>query len=138
MASRGVSSAPVVDEQGRCVGMLSAADYLLRDVSSREAGRGRLTDESEFVLRQRPGEALCVEREDTRDVWSHMSPSVQAIRSETPLVEAARIMCASHLHRLPVLDDGGRPIGVVSSLDLVSALMNAVDEQHQLNTRSGR
>jgi CBS-domain-containing membrane protein len=137
MANRGVTSAPVVDEQGRCVGMLSAADYLMREVASGGAGCGRLTDESEFVLRQRPGEALCVEREETRDVWSYMSPAVQAIRSETPLVEAAQIMCASHLHRLPVLDGGGRPIGVVSSLDLVSALMNAVDEHRQLNTRSG-
>jgi CBS-domain-containing membrane protein len=138
MSNRGVTSAPVVDEKGHCVGMLSAADFLLREVSPEQASAGRARDETDYVVMQRRGEPLHIERMEGRNVRGHMSAGVQSIRAETPLLEAARIMCASHLHRLPVLDDDGRPIGVVSSLDLVSAMMNAVDEQQQLATRSGQ
>jgi CBS-domain-containing membrane protein len=58
-----------------------------------------------------------------------MTSAVQSIRASAAVIDAARIMCNAHLHRLPVLDDTGRPIGIVSSLDLVSAMMNAMDEQ---------
>jgi len=138
MANRGVTSAPVVDEQGHCVGMLSAADFLLREFASEKTQTGRARDEMEYVVTQRRGQPLHIERTEGRGVRSHMSAGVQAIRAEAPLVEAARMMCASHLHRLPVLDGDGRPIGIVSSLDLVSAMMNALDEQQQLPTRNAR
>ena len=36
-------------------------------------------------------------------------------------------MCAEHIHHLPVLEDE-RPIGIVSTTDIVAALINAVDE----------
>jgi CBS domain-containing protein len=60
-----------------------------------------------------------------------MAPAVQGIAAHTSLVEAGRIMCAQHIHRLPVLDDQGRPQGMVTSLDIVAAVVKAVEEQQQ-------
>jgi predicted transcriptional regulator len=37
-------------------------------------------------------------------------------------------MCAEHIHRLLVLDQQERPVGVVSTMDVVAALLNAVEE----------
>jgi CBS-domain-containing membrane protein len=57
-----------------------------------------------------------------------MSPSVQSVDAGASLVAAARMMCTAHLHHLPVIDEEDRPIGILSTLDVVAAMVNAVDE----------
>ncbi|MEO8495410.1 MAG: CBS domain-containing protein [Planctomycetota bacterium] len=93
-----VSSAPVVDDQGQCVGMLSAAD---------------------FIKRERPHSSDLVSR--------YMSGALRSVAADELLLHAARMMLTQHIHHLPVLEDG-RPIGVISTMDVVSVLINAVDE----------
>jgi CBS domain-containing protein len=44
------------------------------------------------------------------------------------LSHAAKIMCLQHVHRLPVVDASGKPVGIISSMDLVAALSNAAEE----------
>lgn len=99
-----VSGAPVVDDQGRCVGMLTAVDYLRHEAQSDS------TDEP---------------------TGSYMSGSVQSISADTTLLEAAQIITSQHIHRLPVIDLQGRPIAIVSSMDIVAALLNAMEEALQ-------
>jgi CBS domain-containing protein len=105
---REISGAPVVDQRDHCVGILSAVDFVRREVhgcSDRPAhGNG----------------------ED--HVRTYMSPSVQSIDADATLIDAARAMCGKHIHRLPVLDRGGSVVGVVSSLDLVAAVVHAIEE----------
>jgi len=137
MAVHGVTSAPVVDDQGRCVGMLSAADFMHRDCRIHETPPCRALSGSEHVVAYPKHEPLRIERIDDCNVHRHMTTAVQSIHSDAAVTEAARVMCAAHLHRLPVLDKTGKPIGIVSSLDLVSATMNAMEE-HRLLERSAR
>ncbi|MFM2096303.1 MAG: hypothetical protein RIS70_3427, partial [Planctomycetota bacterium] len=53
---------------------------------------------------------------------------VQSIAESAPLSHAAKIMCLQHVHRLPVVDASGKPVGIISSMDLVAALSNAAEE----------
>lgn len=92
------SGAPVVDDDGRCQGVLSVFD-LVRD---RESGNDRV------------------------DV--HMTRPAKTINADAPILTAARLMCDEHVHRLIVVDGEGRPIATTTSLDLVSAMMNAMEE----------
>ena len=57
-----------------------------------------------------------------------MSSNVQSLLPGEPLVRAARMMCEQHLHRVPVVNDEGRVVGIISTMDLVAALLNALDE----------
>jgi CBS-domain-containing membrane protein len=57
-----------------------------------------------------------------------MSHAVQSIAAHRSLLAAARMMCDGHLHRLVVLDAAGRPEGMISTMDVVAALLNTVDE----------
>jgi CBS domain-containing protein len=98
-AAKGISSAPVVDERGKCVGVISAVDC----VFGRTAGAGRLV----------------------QDV---MSRAVKLVSAREPLLKAAQVMCANHVHRLPVTDEGHRVVGVISTMDIVAAMLNAIDE----------
>jgi len=65
---------------------------------------------------------------DSDRVSQHMTSSVQSIGASQPLLKAARVMCTNHIHRLPVLDDQQRPIGMVTALDVVAALIHAIEE----------
>ena len=61
-------------------------------------------------------------------VSEHMSPAVQTVRESETILNAGRILCANHIHRLVIIDEHGRPTGIISSLDLVAAMIAAVDE----------
>lgn len=109
-----VVAAPVVDEQGRCVGFFSAADFLRRELKLRQESAG---DGASPTPASRPAV-----------VGRFMSSNVQSLLPGEPLVRAARMMCDQHLHRVPVVNDEGRVVGIISTMDLVAALLNALDE----------
>ncbi len=132
-----ISSAPVVDEQGRCVGILSAVDFLRMECPPSAEERpfpavaaGNVTPPEET----HPHQIDAAREPLARDF---MSPAVQTIAANASVLKAATVMCAEHIHRLPVLDSDGRVAGVVSTMDIVAALLNAIDESDvSLLTRS--
>ncbi|MBI2480813.1 MAG: CBS domain-containing protein, partial [Planctomycetia bacterium] len=56
-----------------------------------------------------------------------MTDAVQSVASNQPLLNAARIMCADHIHHLPVIE-GHRVLGVISTMDVIAAMLNAIEE----------
>jgi CBS-domain-containing membrane protein len=117
-----VTGAPVVDEFGNCVGVLSASDFV------REKADALGDFPPSHVLSKRPVSGAYFCEEVLQDIVNkHMSPAVQSINMNSTLLEAARCMCHEHIHRLIVVD-GGLPVGIVSSLDVVAALVKAVEE----------
>jgi CBS-domain-containing membrane protein len=128
MHAHDISGAPVVDEEGRCVGMLSGADFVGREQAA-SIGAESLRGRAEHVLvRKRPGEPYHISDVPEDLVRNHMATAVQTIRPEASLLEAARTMCTAHIHRLVVLDERVHPIGIVSSLDVAAALVTAMEE----------
>jgi len=126
-----VSGAPVVDEQGRLVGILSAVDYLRR---SQSCDAPRLTANDNAWTSPSNDRPVAIE-DPPHDFCSRfMSTGVQTIAAEATLLKAAEIMCSEHVHRLPVVDPSGRPTGVITSLDIVAALFNAVEEHRTSST----
>jgi CBS-domain-containing membrane protein len=117
-----ITGAPVVDEQGRCVGVLSATDFL------------RWADSSP---RRSQAEALvgapCVcaweitESEELPEdcIAQYMTADVAAVAPATPVHEVARRMLDADVHRLLVLDCDRRPIGVVTGTDVLAAVAYA-------------
>jgi CBS domain-containing protein len=51
-----------------------------------------------------------------------MTPDPVTVRPGTPVKEVARLMLDAHIHRVIVVDARGRPVGVVSSTDLIAAV----------------
>jgi CBS domain-containing protein len=66
-----------------------------------------------------------VERLPTDEVRRFMNPNPVTARRETPISVLARRMIDAHLHRIIVVDEDEKPIGVVSSSDLLEALAYA-------------
>ena len=123
-----ISGAPVVDELGHCVGILSARDVMKAEYSrSRDDTMSPQDDEFQLVEAGGTG-TFHIEHVGKDCVAEHMSCAPQTIDSERLLIDAARYMDGEHIHRLVVLDKHAHPLGIISSLDVVSALVKTVDE----------
>jgi CBS domain-containing protein len=54
-----------------------------------------------------------------------MTPDLVAAPAATTLGDLSRMMRDAHIHRVIVVDKEGRPIGVVSSTDVLAAVAHA-------------
>lgn len=128
-ADHGVSAAPVMDEQGHCDGILSATDFLCRECREAESGEHSLTSDSHRLVSPAGDGPMYIGSLSENLVSSHMTRAVQSVAPDVSLLKAATIMNAEHVHRLPVIDNHGRAMGLISTMDIVSSLLNAIDEE---------
>ncbi len=61
---------------------------------------------------------------DRRKVEELMSNTVAAVGPETSLTETAQTMLRHRVHRLPVLDEQQRVLGIISTMDILSAFVD--------------
>lgn len=109
-----VSGVPVLTMGRHVAGVVSEADLLaVEDERTRRlrAGEGRLS-----LLRRGPQHLGLTAAE-------LMTAPAVTVKPDTPVPSAARIMTANHLRRLPVVDDSGKLIGIVTRRDLLSAFL---------------
>jgi len=162
-----IGGAPVVDAQGRCVGVFSAMDVLRLSERRADATRptspplpitcsfqakDRTSDGKEVTRCTLPpgvcpihgeqegpggekwtvcsqphcvlvdGQVVDVEKLPTDAVSRFMTPDPVTTRPATSIRPLARMMIDAHIHRVIVVDEERRPIGVVSSTDLLAAV----------------
>jgi CBS domain-containing protein len=114
-----ITGAPVVNTDGVCIGVVSATDFL------HLGKRGRRT-----MPRDWPGpKCICsdwqvhdIEDLPVAEVRQYMTPNPVTVSPTTPLQDIARLMLDAHIHRVIVVDTEGRPVGVVSSTDLIATV----------------
>jgi len=117
-----VSGAPVVDAEGRLVGVLSATDFV------------HLAEDGEHLARCHPHAAaeFCAEGQ-LDDEKVHPEETVSALMTADPVTvppelgigALAQMMLDAHIHRLIVVDSDNRPNGVVASTDILAAVAQA-------------
>jgi CBS domain-containing protein len=167
-----IGGAPVVDKDGRCVGVLTAIDFLrLVGKSGQITGplspalpitcpfwvKQRDTDGKEIEVCTLPlgvcpiqmhgvdaqgNEAIvcrqphCVltdwqivdlEKLPVTEVRHHMTANCVTVPPATTIRELARAMIDTHVHRVIVVNEEHRPIGIVSTTDVLGALAYAED-----------
>jgi len=118
-----ISGAPVVDDVGRPLGVVSRSDLL--DIERPRSG----TPGSRFYYRIWNGDICAVglltpqtPTEQPGVVKDVMSAPMVTIGADATVEEAGRIMVDLHVHRLFVLDNG-RLVGIVSALDCLRAVL---------------
>jgi CBS domain-containing protein len=112
-----ISAAPVVDDAGTLVGMISEGDLLRRD----ESGTGH---ERPWWLRLLMGrEILAAEflREHSRRVGDLMTREVVSAPPDVSVAEIATLLERHRIKRVPIVRDG-KIVGIVSRANLIQAL----------------
>ena len=119
LVSNRFSAVPVVDEFQRVTGVVSEAD-LLRKIEYAGAEEPRL-----FDGRRRRGERVKASARTAADLMSRPPVTVPV---STSITAAARVMDGEGVKRLPVVDDLGRLVGIVSRGDLLKVHLRPDDD----------
>ncbi|MFG3257529.1 CBS domain-containing protein [Streptomyces sp. NPDC048172] len=113
-----VSALPVLEGEGRVVGVVSEADLLpkeeFRDTMPSPEGRVRRVSE--------------LAKAGATTAEELMSTPAVTVRPDASLAEAARIMARRQVKRLPVTHADGMLEGVVSRSDLLKVFLRADEE----------
>src|SRR6516225_2559711 len=123
MLQRHISGLPVIDKDGRLVGMVSEGDFLRRAETGSQRrrpnwleflmGPGRLADE--------------YTRSHGRKIKDIMTADPLTVTEDTPLDEVVRTMEKRRIKRLPVVR-GNEVVGIVTRANLVHALAGVARE----------
>ena len=118
-----ITGAPVVDAFGQCVGVVSVTDFTHPPKGSHP---GQTAEQQAAA-----DEAVALDH-----VSAYMSSPAIYVSPRTPLLDAASMMTARHIHRLPVLNEKGLIAGMLSALDIVYVTVKAVASQRRVEQRS--
>lgn len=117
LTDNGFGAAPVIDDAGRPVGVLSRTDVLIHE---REYVRHASTSDR-FPESSWP-EGFFIEVADPTAVGEIMTPAVFTVSLETPAREVVRRMLELKVHQLFVIDADLALVGVISPLDVLRHL----------------
>jgi CBS domain-containing protein len=122
LADASFSAAPVIDNAGRPIGVVSRTDVVVYD-------RARHLAKAEVpAYYDRPdlrAAATAAPAADTSAVVRAsdlMTPAVFSVTPDTPALKVAEEMARLNIHRMFVVDQSGILIGVISALDLLRQL----------------
>jgi CBS domain-containing membrane protein len=111
-----VSGAPVISPEGRCIGVVSATDFI---------------HWAEDLRQERRREPACVCADwqmvnpselPTEAVAKYMTPDPVMAATTVSVPELARMMLDAHIHRVIIVDADERPVGIVSTTDILAAV----------------
>jgi CBS domain-containing protein len=137
---RGISGAPVVDDRGRLIGVLSESDILrrLKEIAEEALGKRYLTSRVHSLellafLGERQHEAVEAIYRQLRGskVGDVMTKRVQSVRPTDSLENVAAAMIEYDVNRLPVVD-AGRVVGIITRADLARVLATGTKDVPRL------
>jgi CBS domain-containing protein len=123
LADEGIHGAPVVDDQRRIVGVISASD-LVREAADATAAARPVQGYFAEGVEEFPEGLGAMIRDDDRRVEDVMTESVLRVSPDTPVAEAARLLREHRVHRA-LVTEGDELVGIVSSFDLIGLLESA-------------
>lgn len=121
MSERRISGMPVVDHAGRCIGVVSEGDVLVKEI-----GHPRAPRPLDWLLGERHDPEV-LRRRAARTAREAMSAPPIVIGPDRPLRIAADLMVGRRVNRLPVVESE-RLVGIVTRADLVRAYVRLDEE----------
>lgn len=117
-----ISGAPVVDGDGRCIGVLSSSDFVTwASEEKRAIGEGVKT--TCFIAPW--GDMIDIEESADNEIRHYMKAPLVSAELTTPIGELAEKMVDAHIHRILVVVENDLPRGIVTSTDILAALAKA-------------
>lgn len=121
LAERHISGLPVVDEADKLVGVISETDLMWKETGATPPAYIMLLDS--VIYLQNPAQY-------ERDLHKVLGQTVGEVMSDHPITttpdcslrEAARLMHDRKIHRLPVVDDAEKVVGILTRGDIVRAM----------------
>jgi CBS domain-containing protein len=114
---KGITAAPVIDESGRPIGVISRSDLLIHECEAKKHREGEYFREPSI---EGTGD---VPRPSTpRTVQDLMTPAVFAVSEDTPVSRVVSDMVGLRVHRLFVVAEDGTLVGIITTMDVLKHL----------------
>ncbi len=115
LAEKGVSGAPVVDRDGKVIGVISEKDFL------RKMGAGQSGSFMQVVahcLKNKGCVATSMVNRTAGDIMT--APAITAT-VDISIGDISALLMGKNINRLPIIGGEGTPVGIVTRSDLVSS-----------------
>ncbi|MDY6823648.1 MAG: CBS domain-containing protein [Thermodesulfobacteriota bacterium] len=120
MAAANISGVPVIDDKKTVVGVISEKDFL--EKMGAEPGGSFMSVISQ-CLKNKGCVALPIRGKFAGDIMS--APAV-AVDPDRPLADISQLFAEKRINRVPVVDEGGRLVGIVSRADMVHSFFDGI------------
>lgn len=133
MANKKVSGGPVLDREGRLIGILSERDIL--EEAMRKVGLEMACPSLSFISlpyeRIIRNEEVCRQFDEVGDVevGAVMNDEVIAVKGDDTAEKALETMMRFDINRLPVVDDDGKLIGIVARQDIMWSMCRTLQSR---------
>jgi CBS domain-containing protein len=121
LAEHHISGLPVVDEQGKLVGIISQSDLMWQETGAEKPPYVMVLDS--IIYLQNP---LKYDQEIHKalgqTVGEVMTSHVISIRPDKSIRDATQILQQKKIHRLPVLDEAEKLVGILTRGDIIRAM----------------
>ena len=120
-----VTGLPVVTEDNIVVGVISDFDLLaLEGISAQEKAKGFFPDADEswnsfFEIQK------LVAKNSGKFVGDVMTETPITVRAQTSIADAANLLLRRKMRRLPVVDESGRLVGIITRSNIIKAAWEA-------------
>ncbi len=123
MVENRASALPVINAAGKCLGIISVSDIigLIHDLD--EEMSDPADPAPEWLVSKVTDHDL-----GRRRVEELMSTGIASVSAKADLRESAVTILRNKVHRLPVLDGDDRVIGIISTTDILEALVEHLPE----------
>lgn len=117
-----ISGVPVVDKDGKLVGIATEGDLIVKDADLHFPRYFKLLDSIIYLESLNKFKKNLKKYLGTK-VSDVMSTEVRTVREDTPVSEAANLMIRNNINRLPVMDDDGKMVGIITRADIVKSMV---------------
>jgi len=117
-----ISGVPVVDDSGKLVGIATEGDLIVRDADLHFPRYFKLLDsiiylESLNKFKRNLRKYLGTKVEDV------MTSKIKIVKEDTLVNVVANIMVRNNVNRVPVLDNDGNLVGIITRADIVKSMV---------------
>jgi len=118
-----ISGVPVVDGEGKLIGMVTDADIITEDMEPMfPIYFDPLIISYAFIENFEKYQKDAKEYLETK-VEEIMARRVKSVKKETPVNEIARIMVKDRINRIPVVDENNKVIGIIARADILKSMV---------------
>lgn len=121
LAEKRISGLPVVDQTGKLIGIISETDLMWQETGVTPPAYIMFLDS--VIYLQNPGTyERDLHKALGQTVGEVMTPNPITIKPDKTLREAAHLMSDKKIHRLPVVEQSGEVIGILTRGDIIRVM----------------
>jgi len=124
-----ISGVPVIDKEGRLVGMATDADIIREDMEPIFPFYfDPLVINYGYIENIEKYQKDMKEHLETR-IEEVMARRVKTVHKDTPISDVARIIVRNKINRVPVVDENNKLLGIIARSDIIESMVDEADRK---------